>query len=352
MLAELENKTGYMEQAASEKPFKIPVSFFHRKPRAVGTFSIEFIFSEIRKRLDDVVESNTQFSTFQSNGIWKRIYNAVEASFRQSTVNHITGDVNYLALFLNGKKTILTIHDCYFLYWVSGMTRKLFKKLWLDIPVNKCKYIVAVSEATKSEIIKFTDCPPEKIRVIYSIVSDNYQPSPKQFNIDKPNILHIGTAPNKNFERLAEAIKGLNCKLTVIGKLDKEKTTLLEKNGVDFSFVYNISDGEVLEQYRQCDLLCFTSVYEGFGMPIIEANAVGRPVLTSNISSMPEVAGDAACLVDPYNVEAIRAGLLKIINDKDYRQQLIGNGYENRKRFDIDKIADQYYQLYKEVSEA
>jgi glycosyltransferase involved in cell wall biosynthesis len=101
--------------------------------------------------------------------------------------------------------------------------------------------------------------------------------------------------------------------------------------------------------YENCDILTFVSVYEGFGMPIIEANTIGRVVLTGNIAAMPEVANDAALMVNPLDIEAIRKGILKLINDKNYRNQLIENGFENAKRFDVKVVTGQYYSLYKEV---
>ena len=105
----------------------------------------------------------------------------------------------------------------------------------------------------------------------------------------------------------------------------------------------------MVEKYRNCDVVCFVSTYEGFGMPIVEAQSVGRVVLTSNISSMPEVAGNAACLVDPFSIGEIRRGLDQIINDSVYRDDLVKKGFENCARFDPKQIATQYYDLYKEI---
>jgi glycosyltransferase involved in cell wall biosynthesis len=93
----------------------------------------------------------------------------------------------------------------------------------------------------------------------------------------------------------------------------------------------------------------FASTYEGFGLPIIEANAVGRPVVTSHLWSMPEVAGKSALLVDPYDVASIRDGVLSIIEDAHLRSVLIKNGLENIKRFRLSLIAEQYSALYQEV---
>jgi glycosyltransferase involved in cell wall biosynthesis len=96
------------------------------------------------------------------------------------------------------------------------------------------------------------------------------------------------------------------------------------------------------------DILVFPSLFEGFGMPIIEAQAMGTPVLTSNLSSMPEVAGDGALLVNPYSVNDIKDGVLKLIEDSSYRSRLIENGFRNCQKFNSKEIANQYYELYKQ----
>ena len=119
----------------------------------------------------------------------------------------------------------------------------------------------------------------------------------------------------------------------------------LNENNIDYANFTYLSDEEVFEQYKECDMLSFVSTYEGFGMPIVEANTVGRPVITSNLLSMPEVAGDAALIVNPYNIDEIRNGILKIINDDIYRNNLIHNGYENVKRFNLNDIAEQYSNI-------
>src|SRR5208337_1024224 len=96
-------------------------------------------------------------------------------------------------------------------------------------------------------------------------------------------------------------------------------------------------------------MLCFCSFLEGFGLPILEAQATGRPVITSNLSSMPEVAGKSACLADPYDVSSIRSGILKIINEPDYRETLIAKGFENVKRYSLSRVVKMYTNLYTEI---
>jgi glycosyltransferase involved in cell wall biosynthesis len=103
------------------------------------------------------------------------------------------------------------------------------------------------------------------------------------------------------------------------------------------------------ESYCAADLVSFVSTYEGFGLPILEANAVGRPVVTSNVSSMPEVAGDAACLVDPFDVASIRSGILRTIEDREYRERLICNGFDNVQRYVPEKVTYKYIELYRRI---
>jgi glycosyltransferase involved in cell wall biosynthesis len=331
---------------------KIKVVFFQRKPRKSGNFSLEFIFNDMRERLARKIESTVAVSRFESAGIFKRLFNIVEASFRQGAVNHVTGDVNFLAILLNRKRTILTILDCYLMHVKTGPARWLYKTLYLKLPVKRATCITTISEAAKEDILHFAGYPADRIHVIPVAISEDYRPHPKDFNKEKPVLLVIGTAGNKNLLRLAEAIKGLPCHLSIVGKISEAQKETLEANKVEYSTASGISDEEMREKYHQCDMLAFPSTYEGFGMPILEANAVGRAVLTSRVSSMPYVAGDAACLVDPFDPGSIREGIEKIIHDDNYRQRLIENGYKNTARFAPDRIADMYYDLYQKIHQA
>ncbi len=153
--------------------------------------------------------------------------------------------------------------------------------------------------------------------------------------------MHIGDAPNKNLSRLINAVKGINCKLVIIGNPGRTEIEKLRQDKTGFAVKSKLSAEELYREYINCDILAFVSTFEGFGMPIVEANCVERAVLTSNISSMPEVAGNAACLVDPFDANDIRNGLLKLIRDDLYREQLIANGRQNKLRFDGQIIAEQ-----------
>ncbi|MEM8528476.1 MAG: glycosyltransferase family 1 protein [Bacteroidota bacterium] len=329
------------------------VVFFHRKPEKYGSFSLEYIFKDVRKRLKGRIEAEIAESKYTSRGLYPRIYNTFEAAFRQKgRVNHMTGDTHYVCTFLNKRKTILTVLDCGFMHQDrSNLSKKVYQWFWLKIPVLRSKYVTAISKATKDDVVAFTNCDPDKVTIVPVAISPLYQPKPQLFNAEKPRLLFIGTNPNKNLPRLIEAIEGIPCHLAIVGKLSDEYKAKLVQHQIEYSNVFNISDEEMVEQYEQCDILTFPSTYEGFGMPIVEANAVERPVLTADVTSMPDVAGDAACLIDPFSVASIREGLLKIIQDESYREQLLAAGRKNKLRFDPDYIANQYFELYEKVVE-
>jgi len=327
----------------------IKVIHFHRKPRPLGNFSVETYYQVIRNLMPKDINVIPFVSKYESSGFFKRLYNAIEAIFHQGDINHITGDVHFLSIFLNKKKTILNVLDCGMLKDKRGLAFQILKFFWFTLPAKRVSLITVISEATKADLLKYININPDRIKVLYVCISSTFTWTPKEFNSQKPRILQIGTAANKNIRRLAEALNGINCKLVIIGMLSQDIIDLLNKFNIDYENISKkISEAEIVEEYKKCDILTLVSTLEGFGMPIVEANAVGRVVITANLTSMPEIAADAAHIVDPYNIEEIKAGFKKLIADEAYRNSLIKNGRTNCIRFSQETITMQHYQLYKE----
>ena len=327
---------------------KIKVVFFNRKPRSLGNFSIEMYFQLVQNYLSDDFEVVNKVMPYESNGLLNRIGNAMYCFFNQGDVNHITGDIHYVAAFLKKSKTVLTIHDCGMLHETNGTKHQLMKLLWFTMPVKKAKIITVNSNATKKDLLRFVDCKPEKIEVVTICISPEFKKEPKVFNSENPRILQIGTAQNKNLKRLLPALKGIKCTLVIIGKIDSETAALVAQNNITLELRdRRLSDEEVREEYKKCDILSLVSTLEGFGMPIVEANAVGRVCITGNTTSMPEIAGTAAHIVDSFDVQQIHDGFKLIIQNAEYRASLIQNGFVNASRFSAESLAKQYAGVYR-----
>jgi glycosyltransferase involved in cell wall biosynthesis len=326
------------------------VAFFHRKPRALGNFSIETYFQQIREYLPPPFQPVYVEMPYESNGLWRRLANAIYSFFKQEDINHITGDINYVACLLNKRKTILTIHDLGNLHDSNGIKHWLLMRFWYKIPFAQSCILTANSLTTKKDMIKTVGCETTKIRVIYICSKNIYQFHHKHFNSSKPRILHIGTAPNKNLHRLIQALKNIDCRLVIIGKVEGSLRTTIADQNLEVEIIdRKLTDTEILEQYHLCDILSLVSTLEGFGIPIIEANAVGRVVITSNLTSMPEVAQNAAHLVDPYDINSISEGFKYIIKNPEYREILIKNGLQNQLRFQPREITNSYCAIYSEI---
>ena len=327
----------------------IHVTFFFRKPDDFH-FSIEKVFQGIIDHLPEHIKVKKAISPYPSQGLKPRLKNLTAVRKQQSQVNHITGDVHYLALGLPRKNTILTIHDLGMMNHPNPLARLILWFFWIWWPVRRVKMVTTISEATKKDILKYARCSPEKARVVPDFLDPNYTFKAKNFNQNQPVILQIGTKFNKNIERTLKAIQGVPCMLWIVGKLTENHMNLLEELKISYKNFYRISNEALKDLYEQCDLLTFCSTLEGFGLPILEAQAIGRPVVTSKISSMPEVGGEGGCCyVDPYDTVSIRKGILKVIEEKEFREQLIQNGLENVKRFHVYAIAGQYVALYEEI---
>lgn len=324
---------------------KSEVVFIFRKPFLSGNYSVEYLFGEIFRQLEHKIECKSVTPMWHSQGIIRRILICFETYFKRGKVNIITGDISFVAAFLPKKSSILVVLDCGLLYDTHGFKRWIRELIWYRMPFHRSSYVVTISEATKKDLLAITNGDPSKIRVIPCFIDSGFKRVDKTFDKKRPVLLQIGQATNKNLTRIIQSIKNLSVHLSIIGTIDKDNAALLKQFKIDFSVAVNLTDEEVLQKYVDCDMLVFPSTYEGFGLPIIEAQTVGRAVITSNTTSMPWVAGVGACFVDPYSIESIRSGIVRLINDDQYRIDLVEGGYENARRFQPTKIAAMYHDL-------
>lgn len=323
------------------------VNIFFRK-RQEQRHSIEELFLDLIPFLSKEVEVITTEVPYSGANPIVMFKNLNFARSKRCQINHVTGDIHYLVMAFKGN-SILTIHDV-----KSALNGTILKKLyiklfWFWLPALAVKRITVISEFTKMELERIIPFAKHKIRVIHNPIKDNLKESPYHFKREKPHILFMGTKPNKNLERSFGAIKDISCKVIIIGQLTDAQLRLLQNYKIDYLNRFNLAFEDIVEYYKQSDLVCFASTYEGFGMPIIEAQAMGRPVITSNFGAMKEVAVNSVCYVNPLDVNSIKQGILEVCNNEAYRYQLIKDGLENVKRFQPEAIAKQYVELYKEV---
>lgn len=319
------------------------VHHFNRERRP-GNYTFEQLFGYIRKELSKEITIVNHDLPFGLN----RLEAILWARKESGEINHITGDVHFLSYGIPKKKSILTIHDIgYFKHELIGYKKSLYKKIWLTDPCHKVEAITVISDFTKFDLIESVKVNEEKIVVIPNPLLPGFIKFPKVTN-SKPVILQVGSGNNKNLNRLIEACVGLDVKLLLINKLfDRNLVDKLVKFKIDFEQRVDLSFDELLQCYVDADILFFASEYEGFGMPIIEAQAIGRPVITSNLSAMPEIAGkNSAYFVDPFRVEDIRNAILRLVSDSKLVDNLVVHGFENASRFTIEEIASKYREVY------
>lgn len=324
----------------------LTVTHFYREPRKTG-LSIEGIFKSVKECLTDRAE----IRDFYCDGTLSRLQNTKRAGKFASEVNHITGDVNFLAMGLRGKKTILTVHDLGFYENPvhSRLVKMVYHLFWFYLPLKYVDIVTVVSDFTKQKLIKYFQFPEDRIRIIPDPVKKVFRFSAKEKLNAQPVILMMGTGKHKNLDNLIEAAKGTNFKLDIIGWPAKDELEKLKNYNIEHTVYSGLSDEEVYLRYVACDVLFMASHYEGFGMPIVEAQCVGRPVITSNIGAMLELGKGSALLVDPNKpVEIWEA--IESLNDRKWYDEVVARGRVNAAKYDYKIIAEQYLAVYQELA--
>lgn len=329
------------------------LAVLHVQRRPVGAqVSIERLFEGVRRALGEEILVEVHTSPFPSRGLWARLRN-LGAAWRagRGRICHLTGDVQYLGLALPRGRYVLTIHDCAVLHRLRGWRRELLRRVWFEWPVRRAGVVTTISEATRDDLQRWL--PRElwgKVRVVPNCVRAEFREAPKPWEVGSPVMLQVGTGWNKNLPRVVEALRGLGCRLWIVGPVDGAQAALLESSGVEYRCLGRLSEEELVDAYRECDALVFVSLFEGFGLPILEAQATGRPVIAGRGSSMPEVAGAGALLVDAEEVDLIRGAVQRLLREPGLRAELVAAGLANVAKFQPEAIAARYAALYEELA--
>jgi len=328
---------------------KKKISIFLRKPVNGLHYSVEGYYRELFGfKKNNKFEYNLKICPLHSKGIFNRIFLVIWAFFNQGDINHIGGDINFISFFLNKKKTINTFLDTYSLQRLKGIKRKIYKFFWIKIPVYKSSIIISISKKTQNEIKKNLSYKPESY-VIGVNPKKIFKKNIKNIISKKPRILVIGTSINKNILNIIKSVKDINCELIIIGRLSNNIKKYIDRYNISYKNYFCQSDKEIYKFYKKSDILLFPSKYEGFGIPILEAQVVGRPVITSNLDPMNFVAGKGAYLVNPNDVKSINLGIKKIINNKILRTKLIKEGFKNKKRFHKSEIFRKHEYIFQKI---
>lgn len=268
--------------------------------------------------------------------------------------------------------TLLTVHDISFAFFPEVYPEPLVTYLNKVVPrsVKKATHILADSQATKNDLVHVWQVDPTKITVLYSGVDDRFQPVRdaqkitavrQKYNLgDAPYLLSVGTVqPRKNYQMLIRAFAPVAQEqphnLVISGGkgwLYDEMIAEIERQGLNgrVHFIGFVDDDDLPTLYSDADLFVMPSLYEGFGIPILEAMGCGVAVLSSNASSLPEVVGDTAVCIPPNDQAAWTRNIFHLLNNPEQRQQQIIAGFEQTKTFSWQKSARQLLEIYQQLS--
>ncbi len=267
-----------------------------------------------------------------------------------------------------GVKTIVTIHDLIYLRY-SEFFQRMDRNIYDRKFRHACRVadrIHAISEQTKQDLITYFAVPEDKIEVIYQSINPLFfeqadelskEKFRKKYELPEQYILTVGTVePRKNLLALLEGMvaSGITTPLIVVGKptsyQQKAEAYILKHSSVlTVKFLSGIQDAELSLIYQLADIMVYPSLFEGFGLPVAEAQASGCPVITSNTSSLPEAGGKAAIYIHPENPEEIGRAIERLLTDQDLRNSMISKGKLNAQRFVPELFASQMNQLYNKV---
>ena len=322
------------------------------------------VADELGENFRAVTESSSQYSLGEQISIPVRLGRTSPDLFHTP---------HYVLPVLTPCRSIVTIHDCIHLIFPEYLRNRMahtYARTMFWTAVNRASRILTVSEASKRDILRFFGVADDKVTVIHNAIDDRFYKDPPEEHIVRVReryqlsgrfLMYAGNVkPHKNIERLIDAFvllrrDGLDdLKLLITGSEISRYATLrravhrhnLHKH---VRFLGYQSEETLATLYRLADVFVFPSLYEGFGLPPLEAMASGTPVIVSNVSSLPEVVGDAGVLVNPYEPRAIADGIQRVLVDRTLRENLIKRGLIRAKSFSWAKSVNRIREIYQEV---
>ncbi|MDH7474646.1 MAG: glycosyltransferase family 1 protein [Anaerolineae bacterium] len=286
---------------------------------------------------------------------------------RQKRIDLVHG-LAFVTPLLSSCPTVVTIFDLSFLRFPKSFRRanRAYLRLFTPLSARRAQRVIAISEHTKRDIVHLLGVPAEKVEVIYCGVETDFYPRSvaevqafrQQKGLPERFVLFVGTLePRKNVRRLIEAyaqIRDLGVKLIIVGGkgwLYDDIFASVERLGLssEVLFAGYVPAEELPLWYNSAELFVFPSLYEGFGLPPLEAMACGTPVVSSDAASLPEVVGEAGLLVAPQDVEGLAEAMRRVLGDRSLREQLRERGLQQARQFSWEKTARQTITVYQQV---
>ncbi len=324
--------------------------FFYNSPKFIGKYP----------EANEIVLNST-FKLF-----WD--YYLLPIALKKYNIDVMLFPKNVLPFFIKCKSVIVNHDLAYYMIDLDAypLIDRIYMRLMINSSVNRANHIIAVSENTKKDIIKFTGVQDDKITVIHEASDKKYRIIKNETELNRIRhkyslsykfiLSHFSLSPRKNIKRLLIAFNSLNHKiphkLVLVGggsfnsKIENNLNNNINSNVVNLGYV---DDEDMPLLYNLADLFVYPTLYEGFGLPPLEAMACGCPVISSNTSSLPEVVGDASFMIDPFNIEELAKTIYEVLTDNKLREEKIRKGLERQKLFSWEKCAEEYLQIFKNV---
>ena len=327
-----------------------------------------FIYTPVEPSKDLPRETNSfKYIVFKSKKLWTMLGLSKKIYKDKNNLDVFFSPTHYLPLF-SVVPSVVSIFDLSYLKYPELFKKKdLYQlKIWGRYSIKRAKAVITISESSKNAIIEEYKLASDKVHVVYPGIKElinnreiNMTDLQKKYGIKKNFILFVGTIqPRKNIARMVEAISQIpELELIVVGKKGWQYEGILDsprKFGVEnrVKFLEFVPDEELSELYKNAICFVLPSLYEGFGLPILEAMKYGCPVVTSNTSSLPEAGGDAALYFDPEDSSDIAEKIKKLLSDDKFREDMIEKGYKQAKKFSWEKAAKEALHVLKEVANA